>query len=88
MAVTLRVAEEARGEAVRLERDRLLVCVPVPWAPGQPVRFTVSLPARELALHGRCQRVRRLADGRYEAWVRLVGLRRPEREALGDALRV
>ena len=86
MSLPIELPDGTRGELLELRGERARLHSPVPWAAGQPVRFTALLGEGRIELQGRCQGARRLPDGRFEARVRLVNLSRKDREALGAAL--
>lgn len=54
-----------------------LIC-PAPYAPGQPMRFSVD----GVALEGKSLGSKRQPDGRFEVRLRLVNLRKEHREML------
>lgn len=77
------------GEAGVLESwdgTFLVVKVPVPFAPGAPVRLLAALPAMELPLEGKSIGSKVGADGQFTVRMRLITLPKTSRQAL-DALR-
>jgi len=65
-------------EPVTLSNDLLEVITECPCAPGQPLTLEIG----ELTLEAKSRGTRKRADGRFDLKVRLVGLRREERERL------
>ncbi len=82
--LTLRSGEEGLLES--WDGTFLVVKVPVPFAPGAPVRLLVALPAMELPLEGKSIGSKLGADGQFTVRMRLITLPKPTRLAL-DALR-
>jgi hypothetical protein len=86
MTVRLRFGAGGQGHAELLTGDRLHVVSEVPFAPGSPVSCTAPLADGELDLEGRSQGSKRRDDGRFDVRLRLINLRRADRERLALAL--
>ncbi len=74
----------AQGEALSFAGEVLVCAVARAFAPGAPLELTVGDEA--LGLRAKTIGSRRLPDGRFEVRMRLVSLRREQREALARAL--
>lgn len=74
--------EGAVGEALSFAGETLVVVLDRAFAPGTPVRGTLTLADGELGIEGRVQGSKRTVEGRYEVRARLVNLRRTDRERL------
>ena len=69
-------------EPIALSKDLLQVVADEPCAPGTPVELAIE----ELRLQAKSHGTKKRADGRYDLRVRLVGIRRAERERLESLL--
>lgn len=81
-------AQTDKGEALRVvgfDGNTATVHCPVPYAPGQPMHFTIAL-APPSNVHGRTIGTKRLGEGPYEVRLRLVGLTRVDRERWLEAM--
>jgi len=85
VTVALRIGGE-EGRAERLDGERLHVVSPRAFAPGSPVSLVVVLGGGEVPLEGRSQGAKRREDGSFDVHVRLINLRRTDRERLAAAL--
>ncbi|MBO6938089.1 MAG: hypothetical protein JJ863_24180 [Deltaproteobacteria bacterium] len=65
-------------EPVTLNNDLMEVITETPCAPGTPI----TLELGELRLQAKSRGTKKRDDGRFDLKVRLVGLRREERERL------
>jgi len=65
-------------EPLALQSDLLEVIADEPCAPGTPIALEIG----ELTLAAKSRGTRKRDDGRFDLRVRLVGLRREEREQL------
>lgn len=84
MRVTLAAGGEGRADAIEGE---LLACVfSRAFAPGAPVDLEVRLPERVVPLRGKSLGSKKRADGSFEVRLRLISLRREDREALRSGL--
>ncbi|MGF1467911.1 MAG: hypothetical protein ACFCGT_17460 [Sandaracinaceae bacterium] len=72
----------AEGEAVAFAGQVLHLHLPRAFAPGAPVRVRVDVAGEALGLEGKTIGSKRLDEGRFHVRVRLVNLRRAQREAL------
>jgi hypothetical protein len=85
LRIRLESGEEAR--AVRVDGQVLVVRSPRAYAPGSPISFSIETSEEERALEGRTIGSKRLEDGEFEVRMRLVNLRRADRERLLHGLR-
>jgi len=67
-----------KAEPIALANDLLDVVVDEACAPGRPITLEVG----ELSLDAKSRGTQKRADGRFDLKVRLVGIRREEREQL------
>jgi hypothetical protein len=67
-----------KAEPLSLSNDLLEVVVDAPCAPGTPI----TLELDELSLEAKSRGTKKREDGRFDLKVRLVGLRREERQRL------
>ncbi|MCA9529452.1 MAG: hypothetical protein KC543_04895 [Myxococcales bacterium] len=77
---------EGEGEVRSFDGRTLTFVSPAAYAPGAPVSMTVLVGGAPVGLEGRSLGSRRLPDGRFEARMRMVNLRRSTRETLIAAL--
>ncbi|MBX3274149.1 MAG: hypothetical protein KF729_28035 [Sandaracinaceae bacterium] len=76
------------GEALAFDGEEVLACaLDRAFAPGAPIELALSAGEAALALRGKAIGSKRRLDGRFDVRVRLVSLRREDREALSRALR-
>lgn len=80
MRARLESGEEAR--AIRVEKDVLTLWSPRAFAPGSPIRLSVSVEDRRRGLEGRTIHSKRIEGELFEVRLRLVNLRRSDREIL------
>ena len=73
------------GRALSFVGEVMTLTLARAYAPGQPMRCTVVIGDREMALDGRSVGSRKTPDGAFEVRVRLVNLRREDRDALRAA---
>jgi hypothetical protein len=69
------------GEAMSFDGNTLTLLSRRAFAPGAPIRFS-SFGEVERSFEGRTLGSRRVDDGRFEVRLRLVNLRRADRELL------
>jgi hypothetical protein len=81
-AVEVRFAGEGQGEVVAFDGSVLALVSSSAFAPGTPLAFTVRSGDEGLELSGKTKSCKRRADGRFDLGLRLVDLRRAQREAL------
>ena len=74
------------GEALAFDGEWLSCVLSRAFAPGSPVKLSLRLPKGKLALGGKAAGSRRMKDGRFALRLRLISLRRDQREALLRAL--
>lgn len=84
MKLRLRSGEE--GEALRLEGNLLTLLSPRAFAPGSPIRFSLSAEDGPRSFEGRTIGAKRVEGGRFEVRMRFVNLRRVDRELLAERL--
>ncbi|MCB9592167.1 MAG: hypothetical protein H6719_05490 [Sandaracinaceae bacterium] len=78
---------DGRGEALSFTGENLACALSRAFAPGAPLELSVALEGDEaLSLRGKTIGSKRRADGRFDVRLRLLSLRREEREALRRAL--
>lgn len=80
MRVRLETGEE--GTAIRLDGHVLVLVSPRAFAPGSPIRFSVVAENENRKLEGRTIGSKRMDAGPFEVRLRLVNLRRVDRELL------
>ena len=80
MKVGLDSGEEGRAE--RLDGNVLTLLSPRAFAPGSPIRFSVVRNDGSLSLEGRTIGSKRIDPHHFEVRMRLVNLRRADRELL------
>ena len=86
MSVAIRVGGEP-GEALSFDgAESMFLIAPRAYAPGAPVELGVTVGDATFTLRGKARGSKRGEDGRFGVRVRLVSLRREEREALRSAL--
>lgn len=84
MKVRLQSGEVAR--AIRMDGQVLVLLSPRAYAPGAPISFSIESAESGAAFEGRTIGSRRQADGTFEVKVRLVNLRRADRDRLVHGL--
>ncbi|MGB5284104.1 MAG: hypothetical protein WBN29_06310 [Polyangiales bacterium] len=79
---------ESGQDAVGLAFDGNLLTLtgPVAFAPGSPIRFSAKGEEGDRKLEGRVLRSKRVGQQQFEVRLRLVNLRREDRELLLDIL--
>lgn len=80
MKLRLDSGEEARMTA--FDGNVLTLLSPQAFAPGSPIRFSVSLPDDSRSFEGRTIGSKRVDPEHFEVRLRFVNLRRPDRELL------
>lgn len=80
--LSLSFDDGALGRALGIEGEILRLVANAPFAPGQPLSFTLSLPEGTIALQGKSLGSKRRPDDQFELRARLVSLRRADRERL------
>lgn len=80
MKIRLESGEEA--EAQTWDGSVLTLHGPRAFAPGSPVCFVAKLEHGERTFEGRTLGSKRIEEGRFEVRMRLVNLRRDDRNAL------
>ena len=80
MKVALKSGEDAELEAI--DGNIATMKSPQAFAPGSPIRFSVSLEAGTRPLEARTVGSRRTDETHFEVRMRFVNLRREDREAL------
>jgi hypothetical protein len=86
MTVALRLSDGEFAEGVDLEGEKFALVSPRAFAPGAPVEMTAELAEGELQLVGKSLGSKRRSDGRFDVRVRLINLRREQRQQLHEAL--
>ena len=78
---------DGSGEVLSFEGENLHCALTRAFAPGAPLSFTVDVGAEQpLSLAGKARASKRQPDGRFTVHLRLISLRRVQREALERAL--
>lgn len=80
------LADGKQAELVSLEGELLGLTAPRAFAPGQPVELTARLDTGQLRLAGKTLGSKRREDGRFDVRLRLVNLRKSDRETLQSLL--
>lgn len=78
----VRVEGAGEGEATSYEGEIMSLILARAYAPGSPLPFVLRLGDSELSLDGKTVSSKRRADGRFDVRVRLVSLRKEDREKL------
>lgn len=87
MSVAVTLSSGGRGEAVAFEGEVLSLVLPRAFAPGAPVSLEATVDGRTMALNGKALGSKRREDGRFDVRMRMINLRRSERERLSASLR-
>ena len=74
------------AEAKSMQGTVLVLLSPKAFAPGSPIRFSIAHDGAERTLEGRTIASKRVHADRFEVRLRLVNLRRQDRERLHGAL--
>ena len=82
MIGALRVEGAGDGSALHMAGEVITLRLARAFAPGAPLRGVVALDGLEIAIEGRTVGSRKTSDGTFEVRVRLVNLRREDRERL------
>lgn len=77
--------EGAEGHAISFDGEFLIAVVARAFAPGTPLKGSITLVAGEISIEGRATGSKRTAEGTYEVRARIINLRKSEREALVTA---
>ena len=80
MKIRLESGEEAEAQA--FDGNVLNLWSPRAFAPGSPIRFVATVNDEERSLEGRAIASKRIDDSHFEVRMRLVNLRRGDRELL------
>jgi hypothetical protein len=80
MKIRLESGEEAQARA--FDGNLLTLLSPRVFAPGSPIRFVATPNDEERSFEGRAIRSKRVDDLHFEVRMRLVNLRREDRELL------
>lgn len=81
----VRVAEGGQGEAISFSGEVLQIVIERAYAPGAPVSLELAHATGPIALTGKTIGSKRREDGRFDVRLRLVSLRREDRERLRGA---
>lgn len=81
----VRVAGGGQGEAISFSGEVLHVVLERAFAPGAPLSLELAHATGPLSLSGKTIGSKRREDGRFDVRLRLVSLRREEREKLSGA---
>ncbi len=79
--------EAADGSAVSFDGEFLVARVSRPFAPGTPIRGSLTIGELEIQIEGRATGSKRMPDGTFEIRARLINLRREDRLRLEAASR-
>jgi hypothetical protein len=77
--------EGAVGQAMSFEGELLVARLSRAFAPGTPVKGTITLPDGDIPIEGRAIGSKRTTDGTFEVRARVINLRRETRERLRKA---
>lgn len=80
MKLRLESGHDALG--LRFDGKLLKLTSPLAFAPGSPIRFTAIVEAGERSFEGRVLGSKRMDEQGFEVRLRLVNLRRDDRELL------
>lgn len=78
----VRVAEGGQGEAIAVAGEVMHIVLERAYAPGAPLTLELDHASGTLALRGKTIGSKRREDGRFDVRLRLVSLRREDREKL------
>jgi len=84
--VNLRLESGQGAVGLAFDGNLLRLTSPVAFAPGSPIRFKAPGEHGDRNFEGRVLRSKRVQDERFEVQLRLVNLRRQDRELLLSAL--
>jgi hypothetical protein len=85
IALPIQLLDGGRALAVAYSSAGLSLICECAYPPGKPLALTAELGGGMLALQGKSGGSRRRADGRYDVTLRLISLRREQREQLERA---
>jgi hypothetical protein len=80
--------EGATGEALAFAGEVVDLALPRAFAPGTPVRGTITIDGVNVSIDGRVIQSKRRGDGRFDVRARLVSLPRVDRlrlQAIGGS---
>jgi len=80
--VNLRLESGQDAVGLAFDGNLLKLTSPVAFAPGSPIRFKAIVEAGERNFEGRVLGSKRIDEQRFEVRLRLVNLRREDRELL------
>ena len=83
-ARTLALPDGLEGRMLEFVGEILTFEAPRAYAPGQPLTFGVDHPEGPIGLSGKTIGSKRIDERRFEVRVRLVSLRRRDRERLAQ----
>ena len=86
MSVEVTLAAGGEGLAAAIDGEQLRCVFARAFAPGAPVDIEARLGHRTVPLRGKSLGSKKRADGRFDVSLRLISLRREDREALRAAL--
>lgn len=84
--IPLRLATGEDAELLSLEGVQAALVSPRAFAPGAPIAFDALLGDGPVALEGKSHGSRRRGDGRFDVSLRMINLRREDRERLSELL--
>lgn len=84
--IPLRLSTGEPAELVSLDGIQAVLVSPRPFAPGAPMSFEALVEPEPVALEGKSHGSKRRPDDRFDVRLRLVNLRRADRERLASLL--
>lgn len=72
----------AEGHAVSFTGEMLVAVLSKPFAPGTPLKGTITIEGDAIAIEGRATGSKKTPEGTFEVRARLINLRRADRERL------
>ena len=80
--MNVRLESDVEAVVVAFDGSSLTLRGPRAFAPGSPIRFRTALEEPERAFEGRTLGSKRIDEGTFEVRLRLINLRRADRELL------
>lgn len=82
MSVPATLPDGSPGEAVAFQGETLHAVLPRAFAPGAPVQLALAFPSGSTTVRGKTQHSKRRQDGRFDVHMRVLDLRRDDRQRL------
>jgi hypothetical protein len=86
MTIEVHAGGDVHGPALSFQEGVLALVLPKAYAPGQPLELKLEAPSGAVELQGKSLCSKRRSDGQFDIRVRLINLRRTDRELLVSLL--